>query len=302
MKQMAGASGDANVYVDGFQEGGRLPPKQAIMIIRINSSPFAAEYSESGFARIEIITKPGTNTFHGNLRLNFNDESLNARNSFPPAPLQIRNYSGMLSVSRNRWDFFLDFERREQDENAVVNASVLDATLEPKTLKKHTFKFGVRGDATHVETTDRSNFSDTFTFGSDFERDASGVRGADGDLITITPLEHYRRTLLGLPGYATSQFTINSGDPFAGLSQWTTAFFAQDDWRLSQKLTLSYGVRQEFQTHLRDKLNLAPRIGIAWAPTKKGRSGPYWAFFTIGSTPALRSTQSVMMARIGGLT
>ena len=48
------------------------------------------------------------------------------------------------------------------------------------------------------------------------------------------------------------------------------AFFAQDDWRLSQKLTLSYGVRQEFQTHLREKLNLAPHIDIAWAPTKKG--------------------------------
>jgi hypothetical protein len=138
LKQMAGASGDANVYVDGFQEGGRLPPKQAIMIIRINSNPFAAEYSESGFARIEIITKPGTSTFHGNLRLNFNDESLNARNSFAPyrAPLQIRNYSVLLygPIIRNRWDFFLDFERREQDENAVVNASVLDATLEPKTL------------------------------------------------------------------------------------------------------------------------------------------------------------------------
>lgn len=64
-------------------------------MIRINSNPFAAEYSESGFARIEIITKPGTSTYHGNLRLNFNDESLNARNSFAPyrAPLQIRNYS-----------------------------------------------------------------------------------------------------------------------------------------------------------------------------------------------------------------
>ncbi|MGH9763162.1 MAG: carboxypeptidase regulatory-like domain-containing protein, partial [Blastocatellia bacterium] len=94
LREMAGATEDATVYVDGFQEGGRLPPKEAILAIRINSNPFAAEYSEPGFGRIEIITKPGTSAFHGGLRFNFNDSAFNARNAFANTkpPLRLEDY------------------------------------------------------------------------------------------------------------------------------------------------------------------------------------------------------------------
>ncbi len=40
----------------------------------------------------------------------------------------------------------------------------------------------------------------------------------------------------------------------------------QDDIRVSQSLTVSLGLRHEFQQHLDDKLNFAPRFSIAWAP------------------------------------
>ena len=85
LKQMAGAAGgndDAMVYVDGFHERGQIPPKEAILRISINQNPFAAEYQEPGNARIEIITKPGADTYHGSFRFNFGDESLNANTYF----------------------------------------------------------------------------------------------------------------------------------------------------------------------------------------------------------------------------
>ena len=143
--------------------------------------------------------------------------------------------------------------------------------------KTHSFKFGVRAEGARLTTIDRQNFGGTFTFGSDFERNAQGIPideagnpAIDGQTVAvpISGLELYRRVLQDRPGYRPSQFTINRGDPFIGFSQWEMGWFAQDDWRVSPQLTLSYGVRHEFQTHLQDKLNFAPRLGIAYQPGK----------------------------------
>src|SRR5213075_3338546 len=59
----AGPNGGA-IFVDGFS-GGELPPKNSIREIRINQNPFSAEYDRLGMGRIEILTKPGTDKFHG---------------------------------------------------------------------------------------------------------------------------------------------------------------------------------------------------------------------------------------------
>ena len=415
LKQMAGAAGggdDAAIYVGGFRERGQLPPKEAILRISINSNPFSAEYSEPGSARIEIITKPGSDTFHGGFRFNFNDESLNARNAFAPfrAPVQVRNYGGNFNgpIIRNRWGFFADFERRATDENDVINATVLNpVTFQPEpfqstaltpqrlttfnirsdylatkrhtigvqyryskneadnqglgggfdlpsraynrifredtlrfslttianehlvnemraqlshrktdsqaiaaataiqvldsfsaggnqsqlfvdnsnrnldltdnltyTHKTHTFKAGFRAEGLGFQNTNRSNFLGTFTFGSDVVRDAFGlpVLGSDGQPTPISALTLFGNVIQGVPGYRPSQFSINKGDPFVGFNQWQMGAFALDDWRVSPRLTLSYGLRYEFQTHLQDKLNFAPRFSLAWVPDKNKKS------------------------------
>ena len=45
--------------------------------IRINQNPFAAENDQPS-ARIDILTRPGTDKFRGGASMNFNDESLNS--------------------------------------------------------------------------------------------------------------------------------------------------------------------------------------------------------------------------------
>ncbi|HMZ21403.1 MAG TPA: carboxypeptidase regulatory-like domain-containing protein, partial [Blastocatellia bacterium] len=61
----AGGNGQgADIIVDGFT-GGRLPPKEAIMQIRVNQNPFSAEFANPGFNRVEIITKPGNDSWRG---------------------------------------------------------------------------------------------------------------------------------------------------------------------------------------------------------------------------------------------
>lgn len=407
LKQMAGAAGgaDPSIYVGGFHERGQLPPKEAILRINISQNPYSAEFSERGDSRIEIITKPGSDTFHGGFNYNFNDESLNARDAFSTfrAPFQDRNYGGYFSgpIIRNRWGFFFDMRRNERAGNDYVNAIVLDpvtflptpfatTVLSPSrstnfsirsdylatkqhtigvqfrhsendtlrssgnaftlperatnsssredtfrlslttiaseravnelrvqlsrrssqsralseevainvldsfngggsqaftnnsnknldltdnityTHKNHTFKGGFRAEAVQPNNLNRSNFGGTFTFGQDFERNAAGVviPGADGAPIPISSIELYSRVVRGVAGYRPSQFSINRGDPFIGFSQWQYGWFVQDDWKVSPRFFLSYGVRQEFQTHLEDKLNFAPRFAVAWNPDK----------------------------------
>ena len=130
----AGSDEGAQIYVDGFT-GGRLPPKESIREIRINRNPFSAEYDRLGYGRVEIFTKPGTDKFRGQAFFNFNDESLNSRSPFAAsrAPYQARRYGGNLSgpLASKKASFFLDFERRETDDNSVVRAIILDPTLTP---------------------------------------------------------------------------------------------------------------------------------------------------------------------------
>src|SRR5262249_1587154 len=83
LQALAGPSVGPNggqIFIDGFT-GGNLPSKDAIREIRINQNPFAAENDQPS-ARIDILTRPGTDKFRGGAMFNFNDESLNSRNPF----------------------------------------------------------------------------------------------------------------------------------------------------------------------------------------------------------------------------
>lgn len=403
MAGFAGRGDDLTLYVDGFESRIRIPPRETIQAIRIDSNPFGTEFQEPGRGRVEIITKPGSERFSGETTLNFSDDMLNARNAFAAdqPEEQYRSYSGYISgpVIPGRWGFLLYGGRWEQREHAVVYATGIDSrTYQPvlinetvatplhttslaaranflagtgKTatlfyeyrkqtrdnqavggynlrehgfdtstaehlarfsllstatnrvndvrlefmqevtharakvdtpairvldafngggnpeswldrsfggrlnatevltyvLRRHTLKGGAGLDIRHVDDTKRSNFGGQFTFGSDFERDAAGriMTDAFGGAISISPLETYRRTLLGVPGYGPSQFVISDGDPLATLTYWTLAGFVQDEWQASPRLTMSYGVRQHGQSQAAGGLNLAPRVGLAWA-------------------------------------
>jgi hypothetical protein len=122
----AAGPGGGQIYIDGFT-GGRLPPKESIREIRINQNPFSAEFDTIGFGRIEILTKPGSDKFHGQALYSISDDIWNARNPFlltsPPFRTQLfnTNVSGPISKKAS---FFIDFERRWIDDNGIINALV----------------------------------------------------------------------------------------------------------------------------------------------------------------------------------
>ena len=137
VQAMAGPSTGPNggqIFIDGFT-GGRMPPKESIREVRINQNPFNAENNGIGFGQIEIFTKPGAEKLRASSFFNFSDESLNSRNPFAPrrAPFQIRYYGGSISgpITRGKSSFFLDVQRRVTDDNAIINAQVLNSNLIP---------------------------------------------------------------------------------------------------------------------------------------------------------------------------
>ena len=87
LQALAGPSAGPNggqIYVDGFT-GGQLPPKSSIREIRINQNPFSAQYARIGYGRVEVFTKPGTDTYHGNFQINGNPSQFNSGNPFSDA-------------------------------------------------------------------------------------------------------------------------------------------------------------------------------------------------------------------------
>ncbi len=135
LQSLVGASGGpegGQIYIDGFQ-GGQLPSRDQILQVRINANPFSAEYERIGNSRIEIITRPGSERWRGSANANFNDESLNSRNPFAlnRAPSQQRNFGGSFGgpVQKGRSAFSIDFNHQMQDSNEIINAQVLDSSL-----------------------------------------------------------------------------------------------------------------------------------------------------------------------------
>jgi hypothetical protein len=405
-----GGQGGAQILVDGFG-GERIPPREAILQIRINRNPFSAEFDRPGIGRIEIITKPGYDQWHGGAGFGFHHSALDARNAFaqvkpnfvqrrysfnvggplvhkklsfgifadsyqvdgdntalaitPEGQLSanvptatenlfwglradyLLNVKNSLNVSYNRWagritnrEFASGFsvgiyfrgsligvgnglsgfgagclpgggynllpERGSDCDNSnhtlrlaetwvlssqVVHESrfqyqrehtqlrakndgvainVLDSfggggsTCCPSDLlgngveyqdyltynrKKHTIKGGWQFRYENIRDLSAANFNGTYTFSN---------------------LDQYVNALNAKSGAQAraAQFTINRGDPLVKFGNYVAAWFAQDDFRVRPNLTLSMGLRHEVQSHVDDKVNFAPRLGLAWSPLK----------------------------------
>jgi hypothetical protein len=127
----AGPNG-AQFFIDGFS-GGQLPPKSSIREIRINSNPFSAEYDRPGFGRVEILTRPGTDNYHGQAFFNYGNRDFDSRNpllqSAAPA-YGLKMFEGNLGGPINKKSSFnLEFQRRDITENALINALALDSNF-----------------------------------------------------------------------------------------------------------------------------------------------------------------------------
>src|SRR5215467_2707874 len=179
----AGPNG-GSIYIDGFS-GGQLPPKESIREIRINQNPFSAEFDRLGFGRIEILTRPGTDRFRGSIGYNDSEGALNSRNPFDLSAVRPAFSNRMVSGNiggpiNKKSSFFLDVNRRMITDNALINATYLDAA----TLAQQNIQTAVVTPNTRTTIAPRVDYQLTknntlvarFEYGWN-ERDNAGIGG-----------------------------------------------------------------------------------------------------------------------------
>ncbi len=149
------------------------------------------------------------------------------------------------------------------------------------TLGHHNLKMGA--DITHLGITDGVPFNSRGLVQYNSGGDCSAI-----NLATCTGLANYLDDFSGAGGNAAIQFGVSQ----VSYAQTQQAFYAQDAWKLRPNLTLTYGLRYEYQgvplnalpfpavdvnTALTDPLtrrvavqtdrnNFGPRLGIAYTP------------------------------------
>jgi hypothetical protein len=116
-----------SLIVDGLEASSIGVSASAIQQIKINQDPYSAEFFRPGRGRIEVITKAGSDAYHGTANLIVRDAGLNARDPFAvaKAPDQKRIYEGYLSGplgDGKRSSFVVSVNRSEQDNTAFVHA------------------------------------------------------------------------------------------------------------------------------------------------------------------------------------
>ena len=183
LQALAGPSAGPNggqLYIDGFTAG-QLPPKESIREIRINQNPFSAEYDKLGYGRIEVLTKPGSDKFHGQFTTDDNDSAFNSPNPFGGTN-QPGYYSTQFSFNvsgpiNKKSSFFFDAQRRDINNLSIINA----LTLDPTTLQAMPFIQSVANPRYRTNITPRLDYqlskNNTLTVRYQYYRDTEDAEG-----------------------------------------------------------------------------------------------------------------------------
>jgi hypothetical protein len=127
----AGPNG-AQFFIDGFS-GGQLPPKSSIREIRINSNPFSSEFDSPGFGRIEILTRPGTDNYHGQVNINYGNKIFDTRNPLlttqQPSYNSAQGNANFGGPINKKSSFVIDYQRRAINEDALILGQVLNSNF-----------------------------------------------------------------------------------------------------------------------------------------------------------------------------
>ncbi len=149
--QVDGADNNNTFFGQSFGRTGTRPPYQfseeSVQEFQVNQNGFSAEFGRAGGAIINVVTKSGTNNWHGSAFEYFRDESLNSNTPILTArgvkrpKSQINQFGGTVGgpIKKNRAFFFATFDGQRSNIPNIVDApnffaqtAAIQALLAPK--------------------------------------------------------------------------------------------------------------------------------------------------------------------------
>src|SRR5437588_2977674 len=162
--QVDGVDNNNTFFGQALGRGGVRPPYQfseeSVQEFQVNQNGFSAEFGRAGGAVINVVTKSGTNVFHGGLFEYFRDEALNANDPITIAnearrgqpnkrpALRINQFGGRLGgpIKKNKAFFFFTYDGQRSNIPQVLDVPNLStapaAALAVITPKLNTSQVG----------------------------------------------------------------------------------------------------------------------------------------------------------------
>jgi len=167
------------LVVNGMEVSALRVSASAIQQIKINQDPYSAEYSRPGRGRIEILTKPGGNEYHGEANVIGRDAIFDATNAFATRKPSERKtiVEGMIGGplgDGQKTSFFISAHDRYDDQQAFVFAAGLSGPVESsisQPTRESLIAFGV---------TRQVSDATTISIRPNYEYEHNGNRGVGG--------------------------------------------------------------------------------------------------------------------------
>ena len=221
-----------------------------------------------GQSTINALDVPGTYAFtkasiFNQIRFDLNRQHAITTNLFAGSQ-NIAGDAGLQGISTNPTDWgapnllFSKFQDiRDVNPSDVLSRTISIGDTATKTRGRHTMRFG--GDFRQILNDNRTaaNARGTYVF-------TGGYTGND-----------FSDFLLGVP----QQASVQPGTP-VNFNQTTADLFVQDDWRITDKVTLNLGLRYEYYSPLTESDNHLVTLDVpsnftAAVPVQAGGTGPY---------------------------
>jgi outer membrane receptor protein involved in Fe transport len=173
-------TGGVTIVVNGMEVNALNVSASAVAQIRLNQDPYSAEYSRPGRGRIEILTKPGSQQYHGEFNTLFRDAAVDARNAFATSTPQeqretIEGFLGGPLGHSGKTMFMLSASDDHNANQAFIHAIGPSGVIDDQ-LSQTSGRALITGSITHqVSLKNTFSIRPNYQYERDENRDAGGT-------------------------------------------------------------------------------------------------------------------------------